>query len=67
MEGLDVTNLQNFLIAKGHTIPAGATGYFGKQTQAALIQFQLANDIAPAVGYFGPITRTLIETLSTTN
>ena len=60
-EGADVTTLQNFLMTQGMTIPAGATGYFGPQTQAALIQFQLANDIAPAVGYFGPITRAFIK------
>jgi len=67
MEGPDVTTLQNFLMTQGMTIPAGATGYFGPQTQAALIQFQLANDIAPAVGYFGPITRAFIATLPTSN
>ena len=66
-EGADVTQLQNFLISRGHAISAGATGYFGPQTQAALIQFQLANDIAPAVGYFGPITRAFIATLPTSN
>jgi hypothetical protein len=66
-EGADVTQLQNFLMTQGMTIPAGATGYFGPQTQAALIQFQLANDIAPAAGYFGPITRAFIATLPTSN
>ena len=55
--GSEVTALQNFLIGKGHTIPAGATGYFGVQTQAALAAYQAANSIVPAVGYFGPITR----------
>jgi|GEM_PF-1778164 len=67
MEGPDVTTLQNFLMTQGMTIPAGATGYFGPQTQAALIQFQLANNITPATGYFGPITRAFIATLPTTN
>ncbi len=55
--GADVTALQNWLISKGHAIPAGATGYFGAQTQAALARYQAANAIAPAVGYFGPVTR----------
>ncbi|HRH55803.1 MAG TPA: peptidoglycan-binding protein [Candidatus Paceibacterota bacterium] len=55
--GAAVTALQTFLIAKGFSIPAGATGYFGAQTQAALASYQAANGIAPAAGYFGPITR----------
>lgn len=60
--GADVTRLQQFLIARGHTIPAGATGYFGAQTQTALAAYQAANSIAPAVGYFGPITRARVNT-----
>ncbi len=59
-QGTNVTNLQNWLIAEGHSIPAGATGYFGAQTQAALAAYQSANGIAPAAGYFGPITRASI-------
>ena len=34
--GADVTALQNWLISKGFSIPAGATGYFGTQTRAAV-------------------------------
>lgn len=63
--GADVTNLQKFLISKGHTIPAGATGYFGEQTRSALVKFQLAHSIAPAVGYFGPLTRAKAQALCT--
>lgn len=59
--GADVTALQNWLISKGHTIAAGATGYFGAQTQAALAAYQAANGIAPAAGYFGPITRAKVN------
>lgn len=55
--GADVTALQTWLIAKGFSIPAGATGYFGAQTKAALAAYQAANMITPAAGYFGPITR----------
>ncbi len=55
--GVAVTSLQTFLIAKGFSIPAGATGYFGSQTKAAVAAYQSANGISPAVGYFGPITR----------
>jgi hypothetical protein len=54
--GADVTALQTFLIGKGFTIPAGATGYFGGQTKAAVAAYQSAKGIAPAVGYFGPLT-----------
>ncbi len=55
-KGSDVTALQNWLISKGYTIPAGATGYFGAQTRTALAAYQAANGISPAAGYFGPIT-----------
>jgi len=55
--GPDVQQLQNLLITQGHTIPAGATGFFGTQTQAALTQYQTAHNITPAAGYFGPLTR----------
>lgn len=59
--GADVTALQNWLISKGYSIPAGATGYFGSQTQAALAAYQAANGISPAAGYFGPITRAKVN------
>ncbi|MGB4076674.1 MAG: peptidoglycan-binding protein [Minisyncoccia bacterium] len=59
--GAEVTALQNWLIAEGYSIPAGATGYFGAQTQAALAAFQAANGISPASGYFGPITRAKVN------
>jgi len=58
--GADVTELQTWLIGEGQSIPAGATGYFGAQTQAALAAWQAANGVAPAAGYFGPITRAAV-------
>lgn len=61
--GTEVSALQRFLMSRGHAIPAGATGYFGGQTQAALSAFQSSNGIAPAVGYFGPITRSKVNIL----
>jgi len=61
MSGVDVQALQNFLIARGHSIPAGATSYFGIQTQSALMEYQKANSITPASGYFGAITRTQMK------
>ena len=51
-----VIALQQLLIADGYSIPAGATGYFGVQTQAAVKAYQAANGI-PATGYVGPLTR----------
>lgn len=55
--GADVTALQTWLLARGYSIPAGATGYFGTQTRAAVSAYQAANGIYPTAGYFGPITR----------
>lgn len=59
--GADVSKLQAWLIAKGYKIEAGATGYFGAQTQAALAEYQKAMNIAPAVGFFGPKTRASVN------
>jgi len=55
--GADVTALQTYLIGAGFAIPAGATGYFGAQTQSAVAAWQTANGIAPAAGYFGPVSQ----------
>ena len=55
--GADVTALQNWLISKGHTIAAGATGYFGAQTKSAVAAWQASAGITPAAGYFGPKSR----------
>jgi len=62
--GAEVTALQTWLIAGGYSIPAGATGYFGAQTQAALAAYQAANGISPAAGYFGPITRAKVNSMA---
>lgn len=68
----DVQRLQQFLNSKGYIVnarPDGAgapgreTTYFGDLTREALSRFQAASSIAPAVGYFGPITRALVNTL----
>lgn len=55
-QGANVTALQTYLIAEGHSIPAGATGYFGSQTQAAVAAWQAANAVSPAAGYWGPVS-----------
>lgn len=59
--GADVSSLQNWLIKKGYSIPAGATGFYGGQTKAAVAAYQAANGISPAVGYFGPKTRAHVQ------
>lgn len=59
--GASVTALQNWLISKGFSISAGATGFFGAQTKAALAAYQAANGISPAAGYFGPVTRAKVN------
>ena len=68
MTGNDVKHLQIFLNAKKFTIsqngagsPGHETIYFGPATKSALIRFQKANNIIPAVGYFGPITRAIVN------
>jgi peptidoglycan hydrolase-like protein with peptidoglycan-binding domain len=58
--GSDVTQLQTFLIQQGYLESGYATGYFGTLTQSALIKFQQANNITPAIGYFGAKTRGVV-------
>lgn len=65
--GSDVTALQQFLILqnKGSAAKAlseaGATGYFGTLTRAALAEFQAQAGISPALGNFGPLTRAYLS------
>lgn len=63
--GADVTALQNWLIKNGFAISAGATGYFGPQTVAALAKYQASAGIVPASGYFGAITRAKVNATAT--
>lgn len=67
---LEVKELQKFLNSNGFTVSksgAGSNGketvVFGQATKSALIKFQKANNIRPAVGYFGPITKKHINNL----
>lgn len=57
--GADVISLQTFLESKGMiTMLAGVSkGYFGQLTKQGLAKYQASVGIAPAVGYFGPLTR----------
>jgi hypothetical protein len=66
--GNEVTKLQQRLIDMGYTIPAGSTGYYGEQTQAAVFRYQLIN--VPNLSfwdkwykgkYFGSKTRTVLN------
>ncbi len=66
----EVRALQKILNASGHIIattgggsPGNETTYFGPATRAALIKFQKAKNITPAVGYFGPKTRAAFASL----
>ncbi len=68
--GEDVRTVQRFLNANGFTVSAKGVGspgnetiYFGPATARALINFQKTHNIAPARGYYGPITRGVIKSL----
>ena len=65
--GPDVEALQQYLNTHGFIIapsgpgsPFNETTLFGSLTQAALAKFQQANNITPAIGYFGPLTRSTV-------
>lgn len=57
--GPEVIELQTWLEGNGYlVIPSGISkGYFGQLTVSALAKYQTSQNITPAVGYFGPITR----------
>lgn len=67
MAGADVLELQKLLVANKSGAAAqalaqhGLTKNFGPLTQKALIEYQKAKGITPAVGYFGPKTRASIS------
>ncbi|TSC62089.1 MAG: peptidase M23 [Parcubacteria group bacterium Athens0416_74] len=70
VNGEDVRVLQKLLNARGYTVAvsgAGSAGYetsyFGPATKAAVIRFQVAHSIEPAVGYFGPISQAALASL----
>ena len=69
--GEDVKDLQQYLNAAGFKIadsgpgsPGNETIMFGSLTRAALAKWQAANGVSPAIGYFGPLTRTKITSVS---
>lgn len=67
----DVRTLQKFLNANGFQVSVtggGAPGHetktFGPATKKALAKFQAANGIKSATGYYGPLTRAAMQSLS---
>ena len=69
-KSLDVKYLQTFLNSHSFLVSktgAGSLGketsYFGSATRNTLAKFQKANNIKPAVGYLGPITRGFINNM----
>ena len=57
-QGDDVKALQDYLTTTGHyKYSGGSTGRFGAVTKAALAVWQKDNDISPASGYFGPVSK----------
>ena len=68
LSGEDVRNLQRYLNVAGYVIasegpgsPGQETDFFGSLTRSAVIDFQRDHNISPAVGYFGPVTRGVVE------
>ncbi len=64
--GIEVTNLQNYLIGKGYLSAGNNTGYYGFLTASAVGQLQVSLGIVssqsdPAYGYMGPRTRAAIR------
>lgn len=67
MTGEDAKALQQYLNTKGFVVAVAGGGsvgnettLFGPATKAALIKFQVANNILPATGAFGPQTRAFL-------
>lgn len=61
--GEEVEALQQYLADEG-LLAVEPTGYFGAMTKKAVIEWQKANDVSPASGYFGPISRKALAALA---
>jgi peptidoglycan hydrolase-like protein with peptidoglycan-binding domain len=55
-------NTLGYIIAiTGPGRPGGETNIFGPLTQVALARYQREHQISPALGYFGPLTRSYLS------
>lgn len=59
--GENVTQLQATLIADGDLNISAPTGHYGSLTKAAVEKYQTANNITPATGCVGPLTRGVLN------
>jgi peptidoglycan hydrolase-like protein with peptidoglycan-binding domain len=60
--GDDVKCLQSYLLKTGYIkTDKNLTGYFGPITEAAVSVWQTDNNVTPALGYFGPVSRLAYE------
>lgn len=57
----EVARLQGELRGLGYSIPNGITPYYGRETRAAVFQFQHANGIEDDGTHFGPRTRNALN------
>ncbi len=62
-----VSALQSYLKAKGYYSYPTITGYFGNVTKAAVQSFQASNNVSPASGLVGPLTRAAMARISPCN
>ncbi len=59
----EVTILQKYLKSQGY-LSVNPSGYFGTSTLKAVLNFQKANNIKPALGFVGSLTKEKIKDLS---
>jgi hypothetical protein len=57
----DVRELQNGLLDLGYSIPSGATGFFGAETSAAVVQFKTDHALYPTDPVAGQKTITTLD------
>ena len=57
--GQGVVVLQGLMTELGYlNVPSGIPfGYFGSLTKAAVAKYQASNNVYPAIGFFGPVTK----------
>ena len=72
-QGGEVMWIQKFLNSHGATVAASGAGsvgnesdYFGAKTKAAVAAWQAANGVAPAAGFWGPMTRAKVASVCAT-